>query len=499
MTSPVETALMHRFRKPGSFVARLLRRGFLHGFAIPFLGLTSVHRLWFTSRSSSLDEVLFSDSWGLPHRLRPEIHPWLAIALALALVHLAWLAMGSWFDKKRPKLDLFLAGVACAVAVYGGTMQLGASFVESRRLDPPIHYAVLDAIRWIGFWGTATAILVSALRSVGAAKAVLGRVAAVSAIGIVLSGFVLGWTGAKMAESWDWWDARSIGTTLSMDAFVKAHPGSRHVQEARRLAWAKVAARPDLARIRFYLEHARDWGDRIDSAKILEDRTIRSMRRRAAGTLFSRDPRIDEFWRSRIPGSDALGLGTRIVRYRVVLERFDPLREARTSVRAGGRRVFVPDSVFDPYETPGRNRLAEDLLDSAVRNWAGPALLTIAPWREGDSTAPDVVVRLRAGFRGPLELVPCAPGCPPDSERWALPELAYSWSVELAGPPEKPCRASGEVADTTAIATREEGEAIASEGAWPKEMDLEQAWNLRRERSLRLLAGSLRKAWKTVR
>lgn len=374
-------------------------------------------------------------------------------------------------------------------------MQIGASFSSARRLDPPFHYALIDAIRWIGFWGLAAAILVSAMRSVGVDRKTLAKSSAILALVIFMSSLPLAWAGRWLGESRDWRDARSIGTAMAMDGFVKAHPDSRHVLEARRLTWEKVVANPDLARVSLYLEHAKDWGDRIDSARLLERKAIVSLRRRAKETQFSEIAYVDSFWRSKVPDPDRPGSGSRIVGFRVVFEPTDFRGDSRNLSRDFGFRVFVPDSSFDPFEVPGRNRLVEDMLDSAVRGWANTSVLTIAPWKMTDSVAPDLLVRLRARLGGPLEFVPCAPGCPPEKERWTIPALVYSWSVEMPGRAGEMHRTGGEVVDTAWTVLPDEGENDPSPHAWFEGMDMERAWAVRAKHSLTMLPGSLRERW----
>ncbi|HOX52943.1 MAG TPA: hypothetical protein PKY05_15775, partial [Fibrobacteria bacterium] len=350
-------------------VFALARRGFLHGAAIPLVWLVGVYRLWFSSRLSFLDELLFTDTMWHFGRFRLDPHSWTAITLAVAFASLGWMAIGRFFDRNRPRLDLFLPGVAFALASYGGTMQVGASLSTARRMDPPFHYALFDALRWIGFWIAAAAILASVLRAVGVRKRSIVRFSTVAVSCILVSATALGGIGRWMGEWLDWRDARKIATAMAMDGFVKAHPDSRHVEEARRLAWAQVEAHPDLLHARMYLQYAADWGDRIDSARILERRALESLRRETIARRFSDDPVVDKYWHSMVPAPGSGSMGSRIVRYRTILEPFDRLAQARALSRAVGRRIFAPDTSFQPFVATGRDRLVEDLLESQVRSW----------------------------------------------------------------------------------------------------------------------------------
>jgi|GEM_PF-4322512 len=475
----------------------MIRRGFLHGAAIPLLWLIGVYRLWFSSRYSSLDELLFSDTMWHSGRFRLDPYSWTAVALAVAFVSLGWMAIGRFFDKNRPRMDLFLPGVAFALSSYAGMMQVGASLSTARRMDPPFHYALFDALRWIVFWLAAVGILASVLRAVGVHKRSIARFSAVAGSCILVSAAALGGFGRWMGEWRDWRDARKIATAMAMDGFVKAHPDSRHVEEARRRAWAQVVAHPDLLHARLYLEHAVDWGDRIDSARILERLAVDDLRRAALARGFSEDSVVDGFWHSMVPLPGSGSMGSRIVRYRTVFEPFDPREQASALSGASRRGVFAPDTSFRPFEVMGRNRLVEDLLESQVRPWAGPQILTIAPWKSTDTVPPDIEVRLRADLVGPMEPVPCDPGCPPESERWMLPSIAYSWVVELVREGGRVHRASGTAVDSSSVRSPPQaGEEGGREGIWPDGMGLEEAWDLLRERSQARLAASLGEAWK---
>lgn len=486
----------HGIRIGAAAVMDLGTRAFFHGFAVVFLWLVMVHKLWFTSRLSSFDEWLFSDCWGFSHRPWMDPPSWLVIAVVAIVVHLGWLLLGSHFDGRRRGPDLLLAGMACAFTAYAGLIQLGASLSNARRMDPPFHYAILDAMRWIGFWGASAAILVSALRAIGMDRNILRKVSVFFAVGIVLSSVPLSRAGKTLGEWRDWQDARVIGTALALDGFVKAHPDSRRVEAARIIAWERVRAKPDLERVRLYLEHAKDWGHRIDSAKILERKAIEALRRRAKESPFSDDPIVDAFWRSRIPDPGWSGAGTRIVRYRAEFEPNDLRREARDLSRTAGCRVFAPDSSDAPFDEDLRETLVERMLDSAVRGWANTSILTIAPWKPSDSVPPDLVVRLRSRQSAPFELVRCDPGCPPERERWAIPSVVHSWTIDLQGPGVATHRTSGQAVDTTWIVSSWEQELDPSPQAWNGSMDRETAWSVRSGRSIALLPGSVRASWK---
>lgn len=489
----------HGIRIGAAAVMDLGTRAFFHGFAVVFLWLVMVHKLWFTSRLSSFDEWLFSDCWGFSHRPWMDPPSWLVIAVVAIVVHLGWLLLGSHFDGRRRGPDLLLAGMACAFTAYAGLIQLGASLSNARRMDPPFHYAILDAMRWIGFWGASAAILVSALRAIGMDRKILRKVSVFFAVGIVLSSVPLSRAGKTLGEWRDWQDARVIGTALALDGFVKAHPDSRRVEAARIIAWERVRAKPDLERVRLYLEHAKDWGHRIDSARILERKAIERLRRRSRETKFSGLPFLDGFWRSRIPDPGWEGSGTRIVRYRAEFEPTDLVREARELSRTAGWRVFAPDSSVARLDGDLLGSMVESMLDSAVRGWAGTSILTIAPSKPSDSSPADLVVRLRCKLSGPFEPVPCAPGCPPEKERWTIPTVVLSWTIDLREPGGAFHRTGGQALDTSWASASNEEEAGSLPHAWDETMDMNAAWTARLDRSISNLPGSVRAAWKVRR
>lgn len=483
----------------GKFLAELGRRGFLHGFWIPLLWLLGSHKLWFSSFASSCDTLLFSDSWGLPSRMWPVPHSFLLIALVAGLIHLVWMAIAGRSEYGRIRIDLLLPGIACALAVYGGISQIGAAMSTARRMDPPLHYMLQDGVRWIGFMGLASWILVYALRSAGVEAVKLRKGLRFLAVIIGLSALSIALIGKYLVDLVDWRDAKSIGSAYAYNGYLKAHPKSRHLEEARRRTWSAVLARPDLSHIRCYLEHAKDWGDRLDSAKLLESKLLLDLRRTPFARVFSGDSLINAFWKNLLP--DTLGpyRGARIVRYQAVLERVNPSDQATRLGRSTGRRIMVPDSGFDFFECSGRNRLVEEALDSVVRCWVGPQLVTIAPWKESDTDAPDLVVRLGVKFTSPLEPIPCGLGCPPEKERWMLPSIAYSWQVEFHPEQGHPFVRSSEIVDTSFAP--DDGIAAGCEEdencRW-KYLDLEGAWQRRKERSQAGIAWDMRREWSVL-
>lgn len=474
---------------------RFLSSGFLEGAALSFLLLLGGWILWFRFGDGTLDSLALGAGdrrwwwWRMTH-VGPR-----GIALRVACTALVLpLAVRAVQLRRRGLGRRFLSGAAAGGLLYLGISQLGPAM---RVWELGLTWRWLEGMR-LGFsWYGALLLLRHSLQDPQEGGGFRRRL---HIGGVALCGFLalgLEPLAAAAVDHEAWRDARLDGSLGAMARYVRAHPGTSRLPEIRRLAWKRAREARSVGPVQDYLLHARAWGDRMDSARQLEADWFRRIRARSLRSSYSQDSLVDRFWRERLPDSLGPYRGSRIVRYRLVLDTAGFAAQASALGRKWGRIVAVPSEAFDPWGEDFPVRLAS-ALDSAVHPWAGPSLLTIAPWRDV-SRSPDFEIRVHPRAAAPLEPVPCSPGCPLDSsQRQALPAIAYRLETVFHLKDGRTHRLATELLDTNFGYSPSPEEDVANDsraGAW-ENLDLPGAWARRRENSLQGLEGAFRDIWK---